>query len=114
MGDIFYGQWQIDNNIDIEFAEKELLRYLSRAGEGNQKNNMRAKFKVDFITDYGTFKKVELSAVYSQNRAKEDNQFSNATPSGKMEMTITNPDANNFLKPGVKYILTFEEAEHQD
>ena len=71
---------------------------------------VRAKFKVDFVTDFGTFKKVELSAVYSHDRNKEDNQFSSATPQGKLEMSITNPEASNFLQPGKSYYLDFTEA----
>lgn len=101
------------NNINVRLAEKILLAYLSKAGEGNSKKTMRAKFQTSFITDYGTFQKVEMNAVYSQNRAKEDNQFSEATPSGTLDMTVTAKGAYGFLKPGVKYYLDFTECEDQ-
>jgi len=76
---------------------------------------MRAKFIVNSVTDFGYgSKQVKMSAVYSSTRGKEDNQFSEATPSGSLEMMITAKGAQDFLKAGKKYILTFEEAEHQD
>lgn len=40
MSSIFYGQWQIDHNIDIELAEKNLLAYIGRVG-----NLANIKFK---------------------------------------------------------------------
>lgn len=114
----FYGQWQIDNNIDILVAENNLLNYLRRAGEGKKLKKMsqklRAKFIVSHSTDYGGYDQVVMNSVYSQNRATEDNQFSEATPSGELKMMISSKGGRKFLKPGVKYILTFEEAEHQD
>jgi hypothetical protein len=75
---------------------------------------MRAKFLVNSVTDFGNYSKVDMQAVYSSKRNTEDNQFSDATPSGKLEMMISAKGAKNFLKPGVKYILTFSEAEDQE
>ena len=75
--------------------------------------SVRAKFNVSFVTDYGTYKKVELNAVYSHDRNSEDNQFSSATPSGKLEMMVSNPDAADFLKPGKSYYLDFTECPEQ-
>lgn len=77
-------------------------------------DKLRAKFKVDSMTDFGYgSKQVKMSTVYSNTRGTEDNQFSQATPSGSLEMMVSAPGAQDFLKPGVKYILTFEEAEDQ-
>ena len=85
--------------------------------KSNNKNVMsktvRAKFKVDEVTDYGYgAKRVKLSAVYSHDRNNEDNQFSQATPSGSIEMMVTNPDSLEFLQPGKPYYVDFSEAEN--
>jgi len=77
-------------------------------------SKLRAKFSVTQSTNFGGYDQVKMSAVYSHDRNKEDNQFSEATPSGSLEMMISDKGARNFLKPGIKYILTFEEAENQD
>lgn len=74
---------------------------------------VRAKFKVDEVTDYGYgAKRVKLSAVYSHDRNSEDNQFSQATPSGSIEMMVTNPNALEFIQPGKSYYVDFSEAEN--
>mgnify|MGYP003443489992 CR=1 FL=1 len=70
---------------------------------------MRAKFLCQSITDYGNSQSVDLTAVYSNENNTEDNQFSTATPSGVLKMTITNPDAIGFIKVGKKYYLDFTE-----
>ncbi len=74
--------------------------------------SIRAKFKAEEVTDYGYgSKRVKLSAVYSHDRNSEDNQFSNATPSGQIEMMVTNPDALDFIQPGKKYYVDFSPAD---
>jgi len=73
---------------------------------------LKAKFKVDAVTHYSEFlRQVKMSACYSPDKNSEDNQFSQATPSGDLTMMISNPDAMDFLKPNTKYYLTFVEAE---
>lgn len=69
-----------------------------------------AKFKVGSITDYGNNNvKVNLSPV--TNRDTEENKtFSIYTPSGSLEMHITNPSALNFFKPADEYLITFTNA----
>lgn len=81
---------------------------------------VRTKWLVETITDYGTMggtpnKRVKLNTVYSHNRNTEDNQFSNATPSGSCEQMISNPapEVQTFFKPGVKYYAVWEECEDQ-
>lgn len=75
---------------------------------------LRAKFKVDSLTDFGYgSKQVKMSDVYSNTRGTEDNQFADVTPSGSLEMMISAKNAKDFLNPGVEYILTFEEEEDQ-
>lgn len=70
---------------------------------------MRAKFFVEYVSHlaYGQ-RVVKMSARYSDS--KEDNQFAAATPSGTLEMHISNPDALDFLEPGKCYYLDFSAA----
>lgn len=71
---------------------------------------LRAKFQTGSITDFGYgSKQFKLSAVYSNNPG-EDNQFSQATPSGTIEMMVSNPDAMDFFQHGKKYYVDFTEA----
>lgn len=70
---------------------------------------MRAKFYVTSVTDYGHSKQATLSAQYSSGKP-EDNEFAAATPSGKIEITISNPAAMDYLKVGKKYYVDFSEA----
>ena len=84
------------------------------AGNGQIKNTMsqklRAKFQVEHIADFGYGnKQVKLNAVYS-NRNDEDNQFSQATPSGSLEMMVNSEAAKEFFEVGKKYYLDFEES----
>ena len=82
---------------------------------------MRAKFICESVTNrnsYGNkYQTVQLNAVYatvkkgdSEEPDTENNQFSVATPSGKVEMTISNPKAIDFFEPGKSYYLDFTEA----
>ena len=70
---------------------------------------MRAKFTVEYVNHlaYGD-RIVKMSARYSDS--PEDNQFARATPSGSLEMHISNPDALDFLEPGKQYYLDFSPA----
>lgn len=93
--------------------------------KANQKIKMaglqlRTKWLVEHVTDHGMYggtphKKVKLNTVYSHDKNTEDNQFSNATPSGDCQQVITNPNdgVQAFFKPGVKYYATWEECEDQ-
>lgn len=74
---------------------------------------VQAKFRcnVKKITDYGNMSndrpvEVEFSAVYG----KTNEPWSKATPSGRLTMLITNPDASEWFEPGQDYMLTFTEA----
>lgn len=69
---------------------------------------MRAKFRVEAVTHYATWREVQLSAVH--DGSPENNQFAQSTPAGTLKMTITNPDAMDFLEPGKSYYLDFSAA----
>ena len=69
---------------------------------------MRAKFRVEHVIHYSGARNVKLSAVHGGS--PENNQFSQASPSGSLEMHINNPAAFDFLEPGKSYYLDFTPA----
>lgn len=73
---------------------------------------IRAKFNCQSTKDEGYGEVVNLSAVYGSDDKdnEENNQFSEATPSGSHEMVISNPSAKGFFKEGKNYYLDFSEA----
>jgi hypothetical protein len=71
---------------------------------------MRAKFNVQSVKQENWGEEVVLSAVYSNESNTEDNQFSQATPNGRLTMTISNPGAKGFLELGESYYLDFSKA----
>ena len=77
---------------------------------------VRAKFLCTLVkyNGYGG-KDVTLHAVYGTDDAdnSENNQFSQATPSGTVTMTIDNPDAKGFFKEGTSYYLDFQKSPDQ-
>lgn len=78
-------------------------------------NRVRAKFNVSHLLKdkYGNVV-VKLWAVYKGDESSPENEsFSNATPSGSVELNITNPAASEFFeKLAGKYVyLDFTPAE---
>lgn len=69
-----------------------------------------AKFKVSNVNDYGAYRQVFLQPVYSSDKASPNYSWSQATPSGKLEMTITNPDAFEQFRVGKTFLMTFAEV----
>ena len=76
-------------------------------------STLRAKFSCNSVEadEYGEM--VKLSAVYGNDDKdnEENNQFSEATPSGEHEMYISNPNAKGFFEVGESYYLDFTKAE---
>ena len=70
-----------------------------------------AKFSVTHVNDYGTYRQVFLSPVYSSDKNSPNYSWSQYTPSGKLEMTITNPAAYEQFVPGKAFLMTFETVE---
>ena len=71
--------------------------------------NFRAKVKVESIlkNNYGetiTFRPVT-------NGSLEDNSYSKWTPSGKLELTITNPDIIDKIRPDDVFYVDFKSVE---
>ena len=72
--------------------------------------SVRAKFKVDQITQTQTGRTILMSPVYSNDEKSENKQFWQWTPSGKIEMAITNPSAFNQFELGKEYYIDFSAA----
>ena len=66
---------------------------------------MRAKFHVNSVTHDAYGRLVKMQAVHDSS--PENNQFAQATPSGTLELYITNPAAMDFLEPNKDYYLDF-------
>ena len=75
-----------------------------------RERKLRAKFTCNDIHSDGS---VKLSAVYGTNDKdnEENNQFSEATPCGELDMVVSNPSAKGFFEIGKDYYLDFTEAE---
>ena len=75
---------------------------------------VRAKFTVSqILTDKNNNSLVKLYAVYKGDESSPENEsFSNSTPSGNVELYVTNPAASEFFeKLTGKYVyLDFTEA----
>lgn len=69
---------------------------------------IKAKFNVASITEYGNDggRKVTLYPVI--NGSEDNKEWSKHTPSGSLELHITNPDAS--IEFG-EYFITLEKAE---
>lgn len=69
-----------------------------------------ARFKVGNVNDFGQYRQVVLSPVYSSDKESPNYSWSQYTPSGKLEMTITNPAAYEQFAVGKTFHVTFEEV----
>lgn len=76
--------------------------------------HVTAKFEVQSITEHQWSPKartVKLAAVYGNG--EENKSWSEATPSGSIEMLITNPAAYEQFHLGAEVYLTFTDALEQ-
>lgn len=81
---------------------EELIKYLKM-------DQIRAKFQCNSVEAFETTKIAKLSAIYSDKG--ENKAFTDSTPSGTMEIMISNDaPASEFLQPGKYYYLDFSEA----
>ena len=51
---------------------------------------------------------VRFTPVYDSDPAHPNYQWSQATPAGYFEMSVTNPDAAGAFVPNEEYLVTFE------
>lgn len=71
---------------------------------------MRAKMKCSYVTNHdGGNETVKLFAVYGAD-GTANASWSKATPSGSVELTISNPEAKGHFTPGKEYFVDFHEA----
>lgn len=81
---------------------------------------IRAKFRCHIIrkfeaTQYSkASERVSLHPVYDSNPEHENHKWSEATPSGEIEMSITNPDACGKFEEGKEYFVDFTPTESFD
>ena len=80
-------------------------------------NVMRAKMQVSEVTNFGNnVQKVKMQPVcgnkpFGPKGESEDNTFARYSPSGSLELTITNPDLFGKIQPGQKFYVDFSSAE---
>lgn len=68
---------------------------------------VRAKFRVQSVIHHdGEQRTIQLAAV----SGKENESWSKWTPSGSLQMSITNPEAFSQFKPGDVFFLDFTPA----
>lgn len=81
-------------------------RRARRGKKDRVESRVRAKFQATQVqvTDYGT--RVTLQAAYDE----ENKTWSQWTPHGELQMTITNPAAAEAFKQGEYYFLDFTRA----
>jgi hypothetical protein len=71
---------------------------------------IKAKFKCMSVADFGSYKQVQMSAIYGQEGESAD--FAKATPYGELKINIdSGVAASNFFNPCKEYYLTFENCE---
>ena len=71
---------------------------------------VKAKFRCASVTDFGSNKQAQMSAVYGASGENAD--FAKATPYGELKINIDSEvPASDFFKPGEEYYLTFEKIE---
>lgn len=71
---------------------------------------IRAKMQVQEIAVTTYSETPKLTPVFGGGTNAEDNTYSKATPSGKLELQIDNPAAKGFFVPGKKYYVDITEA----
>ena len=70
---------------------------------------MRAKIEVQSIINYADSITVQAFPVKADG-VPENESFNMYTPSGNLELGITNPNAFGFFEVGKQYYLDFSEA----
>lgn len=70
---------------------------------------IRAKFTVTTITRHHLFQGVQvtLTPVFDPGESNENRQFWQATPAGKIELSISNPESAEVFELGESYYVDF-------
>lgn len=77
---------------------------------------MRAKMSVSEVIRRGACETLRMQPVcrkdaYPADGSDEDNTFAKFSPSGFLELTITNPDLIGKFNPGDRFYLDFTPVE---
>lgn len=77
---------------------------------------VRAKFTVITITRHHLFQGVQvtLTPVFDPGESSENRQFWQATPAGKIELSISNPESAEVFELGESYYIDFSKASSKD
>jgi hypothetical protein len=70
--------------------------------------NVKARMLVESVTLTKDCRSVVLRPVTTHDPNSPNYSFSKHTPSGKFELTITNPEAWPLFEPGASLDITFE------
>jgi hypothetical protein len=73
-----------------------------------------ARMKVYNVDKNINYENVMLHPVYSSDPNSPNYSFSQATPSGQVQMIISNPDAWGFFEMHKEYDITFKRTEHAE
>lgn len=72
---------------------------------------MRAKFRVQKVGKTEHSEELTMVPVgansYDKDGKNEDNDFARYTPSGKLEMSVTNPELAGTIAPGQEFYVDF-------
>ncbi len=76
---------------------------------------MRAKMKVETVESNEYQDRLIMTAVckeglYGEDGSDEDNTFAKFTPSGRIDLTVNNPELVGQFKPGQKFYVDFTET----
>ncbi len=79
---------------------------------------MRAKLKIQSITQYDTYEELKFAAVgkkgaYDENGSDEDNTYARYTPSANLDMTIVNPALIGKYHAGQEFYVDFTPVENE-
>lgn len=74
---------------------------------------MRAKFTCHYKNS-GDLQTVVLHPVMPDPDDAENSSFWNATPSGQITITVSNPQAFNFFELGEEFYVDFTHAKQAD
>lgn len=69
--------------------------------------NIRAKMSLQMVQVVEGGETWKFFAVYGGSSNPEDNTYASATPSGSIELQVTNKALHGILKPGQKYYVDF-------
>jgi hypothetical protein len=75
----------------------------------------RAKFYVEQVTEYSSFKgkEIKMRPVYSQDPESENKKFWDATPNGNIVLSIANPEGAAIFMLGREYYVDFTPADSE-